>query len=100
LFGPDVVAAVCRHMNEDHPEDSLLIVRTLGEQPNATDAVMTGVDADGADFEATVDGRAERVRLPFSRTLTERRQIRLEVVGMYEEACAAAGQVPRTAAPH
>jgi putative heme iron utilization protein len=99
-FGPDVVAAVCRHMNDDHPDDSLLICRTLGGRPAATAATMTGLDADGADFEVTVDGRPEHVRLPWSTTLTERPQIRLEVVRMYEQACAAAGRVPRTAAPH
>jgi putative heme iron utilization protein len=96
-FGPDVVAAVCRHMNEDHPDDSLLICRTLGAKAGASAARMTGLDAEGADFEVTVDGRPEHVRLPWSATLTERPQIRLEVVRMYEEACAAAGQPPR---PH
>lgn len=99
-FGPDVVAAVCRHMNDDHPDDSLLICRTLGGRPDATAARMTGLDAEGADFEVTGDSGVGNVRLPWSTTLTERPQIRLEVVRMYEEACAAAGQEPRTAAPH
>ena len=97
MFTPDVVAAVCRHMNEDHPEDSLLICRTLGGKPDATAARMVGLDESGADFEVTVDGRRERVRLPWSTTVTERPQIRREVVRMYDEACAAAGVAPRTA---
>jgi putative heme iron utilization protein len=96
-FGPDVVAAVCRHMNDDHPADSLLICRTLGGHPDATAARMTGLDAQGADFEVTIEGGVEQVRLPWSRTLTERPQIRQEVVRMYEQACAAAGVAPR---PH
>jgi putative heme iron utilization protein len=99
-FGPDVVAAVCRHMNDDHPDDSLLICRTLGAAPDATAARMTGLDADGADFEVTGASGVGHVRLPWSTTVTERRQIRLEVVRMYREACAAAGREPRTAAPH
>jgi putative heme iron utilization protein len=96
-FTPDVVAAVCRHMNDDHPADSLLICRTLGGKPDATAARMTALDAEGADFEVTLDGRPERVRLPWSTTLTDRPQIRQEVVRMYEEACALAGVPPR---PH
>ena len=99
-FGPDVVAAVCRHMNDDHPDDSLLICRTLGGKPAATAARMTGLDADGAEFEVSVGSGVDHVRLPWSTTVTERPQIRREVVRMYEEACAAAGQTPRTAAQH
>ena len=99
-FGPEVVAAVCRHMNDDHPDDSLLICRTLGNQPQAETARMVGLDAEGAEFEVTVDSARHTVRLPWSTTLTGRPQIRAEVVRMYEEACAAAGQTPRTAAQH
>jgi hypothetical protein len=94
-FGPDVVAAVCRHMNDDHPADSLLICRTLGGHPGATAARMTGLDAEGADFEVTLAAGAEHVRLPWSRTLTGRPEIRGEVVRMYEQACALAGVEPR-----
>lgn len=94
-FGPDVVAAVCRHMNDDHPDDSLLICRTLGNRPAAEAARMVALDADGADFEVTVGGGTERLRLPWSTTLTERPQIRAEVVRMYEQACAHAGEAPR-----
>lgn len=99
-FGPDVVAAVCRHMNDDHPADSLLICRTLGGQPDATAARMTGLDAHGADFEVTLVGGVSPVRLSWSTELTERPQIRAEVVRMYEEACAQAGVRPRTALDH
>ena len=87
-------------MNDDHADDSLLICRTLGGRPDATAARMTGLDADGADFEVTLEGRPEPVRLPWSTTLTERPQIRQEVVRMYEQACAATGQQARPAADH
>lgn len=96
-FTPEVVAAVCRHMNEDHPDDSLLICRTLGKEPGAEAARMVGLDSHGAEFEVTVGARSAPVRLPWSETLTERPQIRREVVRMYEEACAQAGVEPR---PH
>ncbi|GAA0952283.1 DUF2470 domain-containing protein [Virgisporangium aurantiacum] len=95
-FGPEVVAAVCRHMNDDHPADSLLICRTLGGHPEATAARMTGLDAHGADFEVTLAGGVSRVRLAWSTSLTERPQIRAEVVRMYAEACALAGIPPRS----
>ena len=42
-FGPDVVDAVLRHMNSDHREDNLVIVRANGA-PDASDATMIGLD--------------------------------------------------------
>lgn len=85
-FTPDVVAEVVRHMNEDHTEDTLLMVRVLGDQPNAESAAMTGVDADGADFVANVAGSDVPVRLTWRERLTERKQVREEVVRLYREA--------------
>lgn len=85
-FTPDVVAAITRHMNEDHAEDTLLMVRVLGDQPSAESAAMTGVDADGADFVANVSGSEVPVRLAWGRRLTERKQVREEVVRLYHEA--------------
>ena len=99
-FPPEVIAAVCSHMNDDHVEDSLLIVRSLGAQPTATAASMAGLDDTVAVFVATVDGSEREVRVPWSTTITERPQIRAEVVRMYHEACAALGIEPRAAAEH
>ena len=99
-FAPEVVAAVCAHMNDDHVEDSLLIVRSLGGRPEATAASMTGLDDTTAIFVATVDGSDVEVRVPWSETIGERAQIRAEVVRMYHEACAALDIEPRAAAEH
>lgn len=99
-FDQQVVDAVTGHMNGDHPEDNLLIVRALGEQPEATAAVMTGLDGAGGDWEATVDGAPVAVRVPWSRPLTERPEIRVEVVRMYQEACERLGVEPRQPGEH
>jgi putative heme iron utilization protein len=97
---PDVVAAISRHMNEDHADDSVLICRSLGGQPSTTAATMTGMDADGIDFTATTDGGEVAVRVPFAETLTERPQVRAEVVRMYHDACAQLGVEPRPPVEH
>jgi len=94
-FTPDVVEQIARHMNGDHAEDNLLIVRALGGMPAATAARMSGVDADGMEFAAVVDGIQVPVRVPFGERLTERRQVRSEAVRMYREACATLGVEPR-----
>ncbi|MEV4474614.1 DUF2470 domain-containing protein [Nonomuraea sp. NPDC049504] len=83
-FTPDVVEAIKRHMNDDHAEDGLLIVRALGGRPDAGTAVTSDVDAEAITF--TIDG-GERVRVPWGETLTERAQARKAVVRLYREAC-------------
>lgn len=95
IFTPDVVEQIARHMNGDHAEDNVLIVRGLGGVRTASAARMSGLDADGMDFEATVNGIAVPVRIPFRERLTERRQVRGEAVRMYQEACAALGVTPQ-----
>jgi len=95
-FAPDVVAAICRHMNEDHPEDSLLICRTLGAITDAVDASAVDVDSAAMHFDVTrADGSTERAAVRFATPALERPHVRREVVELYERACAAAGIVPR-----
>ena len=94
-FPPEVVAQIARHMNDDHAEDNVLIVRGLGGMDAATTARVSGMDADGMEFAAAVNGVEVPVRIPFAERLTERRQVRAEAVRMYREACAALGVEPR-----
>ncbi|HEU5129956.1 MAG TPA: biliverdin-producing heme oxygenase [Glycomyces sp.] len=84
-FGPEAVAAVCRHMNDDHADDTLVICRGAGGRPEAAAARMTGLDGDGGDYAVTVDGREEPLRIPWGRRLTERPEIRTEVVRLFTE---------------
>ncbi|MEO6821095.1 MAG: DUF2470 domain-containing protein [Candidatus Nanopelagicales bacterium] len=99
-FNQQIVDAVAHHMNLDHPEDSLLIVRSLGEQPAATEASVSGLDGDSITFDAVIEGRQQAVRVPWSTPLTERTQIRVEVTAMYYDACKALGVQPREAQAH
>lgn len=99
-FSPEIGAAVTAHMNGDHPEDCVLIVRGLAGLPEAEAASMTGISPAGACFNATVDGHARDVVVPWGRPILERGDLRLDVVRMYHEACAALGIEPRTAEQH
>ena len=95
-FAPDVVAAVLRHMNTDHADDCAVICRALGGQPDTSTAAMSGLDGDAAYFDAAVGGVVVPVRIPFSHTLTERREIRVEITQMYHDACERLGLPRRT----
>ncbi|MES2169798.1 MAG: DUF2470 domain-containing protein [Actinomycetota bacterium] len=81
-FSDDVVTAVLAHMNSDHGPDSLTIVRAFAD-PFATTARMSGLDGEAGYWE--YDGGAQ-LRIPWSAPISERPEIRREVVTIYDEA--------------
>lgn len=95
-FAPEVVEAICRHMNDDHADDSALIVRMLAERSEAEHCRAVDVDGDGMTFSyAAEDGSTVDVRIPFATLVTDRPGVRTAVVELYERACAVAGIAPR-----
>ena len=105
-FDAAVVSAVTSHMNDDHRDDSLLIAKAFG-YPEATASVMTGLDA-SAGFWRVTDAQGEhdlRVEWPTS-PITERPQVRRQVVELYKAACQKLGvpardeHAPEAAAAH
>jgi hypothetical protein len=97
-FDDTVMAAVLRHMNSDHTDDNLLIVRAHG-RPDAVGAAMTGFDGDGGEWDVTgPDGAVTTLRVPWPHgPISERGEVRREVVALYDAACSALGVTPR---PH
>lgn len=95
-FSPEVVSAIARHMNDDHADDNVTICRGIGGQPATTAATMTGMRTEGIVFEAVVDGEPTEVVVPWSEPITERAQVRTEVVRMHTEASEALGLPPRS----
>jgi hypothetical protein len=82
-------------MNGDHADDCVVISRALGGKPHTTAARMTGMDHEAIELLATGPDGDSVVRMPFSRPLTERSQVRAEVARMYHESAAALGLPPR-----
>ncbi|UYP17412.1 DUF2470 domain-containing protein [Rhodococcus sp. Z13] len=89
-FDAAVVAAVTAHMNDDHADDSLLIVRAFAE-PGATRARMTGVDSESGEWTVEIDGRDRTVRIPWIEPVTDRAGLRTAVVDLYKAACVRLG---------
>ncbi|WP_204745457.1 DUF2470 domain-containing protein [Glycomyces paridis] len=84
-FDPKVIAQICHHMNTDHAADTLVICRGAGGLPAAESARMTGFDGEGADFAAAVDGAESPLRVPWAAPLTERAEVRPEIVRIFTE---------------
>ena len=112
LFDDATLAGVLRHMNGDHADDNVLISRAFfGEEaqsdgaqraaaaPQIVSARMIDFDGDGGRWEATLaDGSTTVVAAPWpGGPITERAEVRREVVAIYDEACRRLGVEPR---PH
>lgn len=99
-FSPEVIAAVLHHMNDDHRDDNLLIGRAFGGT-DVTAATMVTFDGDAGVWEirrADAGAAPEELRVPWSGgAITERPEVRREIVALYDAACAVLGITPR---PH
>lgn len=103
IFEDNVRAAVLHHMNDDHQDDNLLITRAFGgagaTKVDVAAAEMTGFDGDGGDWTITcADGTVSEARIPWPiGSISERIEVRQQIVQLYDDACAALGVEPR---PH
>lgn len=92
-FDAAVVAAVLGHMNDDHADDNLLIVRAFAE-PAATVARMIGLDGESGQWQLTTGDGEKTVRVPWLEPVTDRASIRVAVVALYHAACERLGVAP------
>ncbi len=96
-FSSDITDAILRHMNGDHTDDNLLIARAFVD-PSAEGSVMTGLDGDGGQWDVTVAGVTSPATVAWpAGPITERAEVRREIVALYDGACAVLGVEPR---PH
>lgn len=83
---PGVLAAVVRHLNDDHVEECLRIVRCHGRRPRAILAHVLSLDASGLHVLVATGTELEFARIPFSRTVTERAELHEELVRLVRTA--------------
>ncbi len=103
-FDDAALTGVLGHMNGDHGDDNLLISRAFAADAGITDteiaaATMTGFDGDQGVWQATLsDGTTAEIAVPWpGGPITERREVRREIVALYDAACSRLGVEPR---PH
>jgi len=73
-FSREIVDAVLRHMNSDHRDDNLVIVRANGA-PEATDATMTALDGDGGVWSVRTGELEADLRVKWTIPVVERGDI-------------------------
>lgn len=99
VFDTDILRGVLKHMNSDHNDDNVLITRAYSDVVGITSAEMTTFDGDGGEWIVSTEaGDQHTVRIPWpGGAITERPEVRREVVALYDGACARLGVDPR---PH
>jgi len=96
-FDPVVVRAVLHHMNDDHTDDNLLIAQAFGNR-SAVSCRMVHVDGlAGYWMVVGFSGGETPLRVAWTAPISQRAEIRREIVVLYERACAELGVTPR---PH
>jgi len=85
-FDAQVLEAIVEHMNADHLDDSLAIVRVLGGRPAAAAATLARLDPAGVVFDVQLaDGVTDTVVVAWQNVPVERADVRHELVRMTEE---------------
>lgn len=85
-FDDEARQAILRHMNGDHGQDNLVIVRANGAA-TAVAATMTEIDAIAGVWIAQLDdGAEEQVVVPWTTPLTDRRSARVQIVEVHAAA--------------
>jgi hypothetical protein len=100
IFDDAVTTAVLHHMNDDHTDDNLLIARAFSEPGDSTitSAVMTGFDGDAGTWTVSRGEDQTILVVPWpGGPITERPEVRREIVALYDVACERLGTEPR---PH
>ena len=99
VFDDSVRAAVLGHMNDDHRDDNVLIGRAFGPFGDVIASQMVTFDGDAGQWHViTAEGAEEVIRVPWpGGPITERPEVRREIVALYDAACARLGLEPR---PH
>lgn len=95
-FSADVVDAILHHMNDDHTDDGLAIVRAFAE-PAATAVTMTGFDSTATAWDVSTGADSRSVTIAWLGPVVERADVRREIVHLYDEAVQKLGLPAREA---
>merc|ERR1719240_489176 len=81
-------AGAVKHMNEDHGEHTLLMVKSMGGMPEATEASVLNIDRYGFDVLAETPSGKRRSRIGWlnRRKLTSGDEVRLAMVELTSKA--------------
>src|SRR5690606_40245439 len=91
-LAPEAIAAIVAHMNGDHADDNVVICWGAGGRADVERAELVDLDERSLTFEIeTTAGATEALTVPFRSPVTERAQVRIAVVELFDESAAQLG---------
>lgn len=88
-FDPEIITGVCGYMNANQAENNLVMVQWLGGLREATSATMVSFDETGVDFAVRMGDEETAVRLPWTREISTRDEVREQLFTLLDRALAA-----------
>ena len=85
-FEPEIIAGVCGYMNANQAENNVFMVQWLGGLREATAATMVGFDETGVDFAVRVGDDETAVRVPWTREISTRDEVREQLFSLLDRA--------------
>ncbi|WP_430591903.1 DUF2470 domain-containing protein [Humidisolicoccus flavus] len=82
VFTEEIVAAVVHHMNDDHHDDNVQIVRAHTSAVDAESVMLATVDESGLTFTVRRPSGSETHTIAWPIPITERADIRHAVVAL------------------
>src|SRR5688500_6360319 len=89
-----VAPQIMKHVNDEHVENMIEYLRAFTDVQDATFAMAVAMDRHGMDIEAETPGGKQTRRIGWSEELTERPQVREQMVRLTNEAHAKLGITP------
>jgi NADPH-dependent ferric siderophore reductase len=86
------------HLHEQHEDSLLFVARVLGRRPQATAAVVRGVDRSGVDVDITDPEGTHRARIDFAEEVTDPPALTGALLGLALRARAESGEPGQTSA--
>jgi heme iron utilization protein len=87
---PDPIAPsavdICAHMNADHAEAQLALLKHFNARPDLIRAVMTSVDRFGCEFTSETPNGSLALRLAFPKPVNSSGEVRQTLISMLREA--------------
>ncbi len=86
MFDQSTVTSIVQHMNEDHAEAVSLYLLVFAGVRDASNAVLTSIDANGMDIRYRLNDEEQIARVAFDPPLMDAREVRSRLVSMVNSA--------------
>jgi putative heme iron utilization protein len=85
-FSHEISERICKHMNEDHADAVALYARIFGNSPDAEEAQMLSIDAQGMNLVAHIKSESIPLRIEFDHILKDSEDAHHTLIDMVKKA--------------